>query len=49
MIESNEDALSIAVVSLKGIVTIYKIKNPDMNLPDQCSIEWSSSLVDVLK
>jgi hypothetical protein len=40
MIESNEETLTMAVVSLKGVITLYKVKSPDEIVPDQCSIEW---------
>ncbi len=56
-IETNDDAMCFAVLTLKGSLFMYRVKNTgDQGLigmqamADACVLEWNvNSLVDILK
>lgn len=52
-IDSNEDALAFAVLTIKGNLSVYKVKNPNdqssLSLIDACSLSWQTSIADVLR
>lgn len=49
-IDSNEEAMAFAVLTLKGNVVVYKVKNTyETTMIDACSIDWQTSISDVIK
>ena len=49
MIDSNEECSLLAGVTLKGMVYLYKVRNPDHPSIETCTLEWNASFADVLK
>ena len=48
-LESNEEAMSFATLNLKGVLNVYKIKNPDYSEIDTCTLAWTTSVTDLLR
>jgi hypothetical protein len=48
-LESNEEAMSFATLNLKGILNVYKVKNPDYAGIDTCTLAWTTSVLDILR
>lgn len=50
MLDTNDESGDYLVaVTLKGTITVYKIKNPDQPSIDTCVLEWQASIGDILK
>lgn len=49
MIDSNEESGILAGVSLKGMVYVYKVRNPDHPSIETCTLEWNASIADILR
>lgn len=51
-IDINEDFLSFAVLTLKGLLSVYRVKNTGesgLTMIDSCYLDWSTSFQDVIK
>ena len=49
MIDINEELLSFLVITLKGTIAVYKVKNTESQSIDSCYLEWTTSGVEILR
>jgi hypothetical protein len=49
IIDSNEECDLLAGVTLKGMVYVYRVRNPDHPSIETCTLEWNASIAEVLK
>ena len=40
MLDSNNESEYLVAVTLKGSITVYKVKNPDQPSIETCVLEW---------
>ncbi len=51
-IDINEDSLAFAILTLKGMLAIYRVKNTGesgVTMIDSCYLDWSTSIQDVIR
>ena len=49
MLDSNDECGYFVGATMKGMICLYKVKNPDMPTIESCLLEWSSSIANLLK
>lgn len=51
-IDVNEEAMAFAVLTLKGNLQLYRVKNlgdQGVSFLDSCSLDWQASMADILR
>ena len=49
MLEGNEECMYFVAATLKGMINLYKVKNPEQPSIDSVTLEWQASIVEILK
>ena len=51
-IDANDEAMAFAVLTIKGNVCVYRVKNTGdsgISMIDACYLDWQASIADVLR
>lgn len=47
-LDCNEEAMAFAVLTLKGAVSLYRVKS-EVSLIDGCTLEWQTTVLDLVR